>query len=346
MGARRSDDAAGVNGSGTGQDVARAAPESSSEGGRFSLAAVDRYQREHGWLGFPLAVRQKYSDDGGGYLAAGITYYGFFALFPLLVVFISILGFVLQNHPKLQQEVVNTVLAQLPVIGNSLQLHALRGSWVALALGLVGSIWAGMGVFVALQNAVGQLWGIPHVARPNFIRARLHALVLMVALGAGLLASAALGSIATVGASYGLEVKLVTLAGSAVLNCLLFWVGFRSLSGGEVPWRSLRGGAIAAGLGYMCLQLVGGVYISHVLKRSSETYGTFALVVGLLTWIYLTAHITLLAVEGNVVASKRLWPRSLSGGSAPTPADERAWQLRAGVEQRREGEEVEVRVER
>jgi inner membrane protein YhjD len=343
--ARRPDDAAGVNGSGAGRDAARPATADAPprEG---KLAAVDRFQRKHGWLGFPLAVRQKYSDDQGSYLAAAVTYYGFFALFPLLLVFISILGFALQNHPKFEKEVVDSVLGQLPVIGTSLETHSLRGSTIALVLGLVGSIWAGMGVFLALQNAIGRLWGIPFAVRPGFLHARLRALVLMLALGAGLLVSAALGQIATVGASYGLAIKLVTLAGSAVLNCGLFWVGFRSLSGGQVSWRSLRGGAIAAGLGYMCLQLVGGVYISHVIKRASPTYGTFALVVGLLTWIYLTAHITLLAVEGNVVASKRLWPRSLSGGSAPTPADERAWQLRASVEQRREGEEVEVRVER
>ena len=46
----------------------------------------DRYQQRHAWLGFPLAVRQKYSEDQGGYLAATITYYGFFSIFPLLLV--------------------------------------------------------------------------------------------------------------------------------------------------------------------------------------------------------------------------------------------------------------------
>jgi uncharacterized BrkB/YihY/UPF0761 family membrane protein len=57
--------------------------------------AFDRFQRRHAWLGFPLAVRQKYGDDQGGYLAATITYYGFFSLFPLLLVFVTLLGYVL-----------------------------------------------------------------------------------------------------------------------------------------------------------------------------------------------------------------------------------------------------------
>ena len=88
-------------------------------GFRRNYDAFDRYQQEHAWLAFPLAVRQKYSDDQGGYLAATITYYGFFAVFPLLLVLVSVLGFVLRGHPHLQQQVVDSALGQFPVIGPS-----------------------------------------------------------------------------------------------------------------------------------------------------------------------------------------------------------------------------------
>ena len=93
----------------------------------------------------------------------------------------------------------------------------------------------------------------------------------------------------------------------------LFWLGFFLLtSGDDVTWRSLRGGAIVAAVLYEVLQLLGGLYVGHVLKNASNTYGTFALVIGLLSWIYLTVEVTLLAAEVNVVATKRLWPRDLS----------------------------------
>jgi uncharacterized BrkB/YihY/UPF0761 family membrane protein len=59
-------------------------------GNRYS--AFDRFQQRRRWLGFPLAVLQKYGDDQGGYLAATITYYGFFAIFPLLLVLTTVLG--------------------------------------------------------------------------------------------------------------------------------------------------------------------------------------------------------------------------------------------------------------
>ena len=86
--------------------------------------AFDRYQRLHPWLGYPLAVRQKYSDDQGGYLAASITYYALFSVFPLLLVLVSVLGFVLHGDPGLQRSIVSSALGQFPIVGP--QLRATR----------------------------------------------------------------------------------------------------------------------------------------------------------------------------------------------------------------------------
>ena len=88
---------------------------------------------------------QKYSDDQGGYLAATITYYGFFSLFPLLLVLTTLLGFVLRGHPHLQQSIVDSALAQFPVIGPELSTRLASRSALALGLGLAarsGPAWA------------------------------------------------------------------------------------------------------------------------------------------------------------------------------------------------------------
>ena len=103
---------------------------------RRAYDAFDRCQQRRAWLGFPLAVRQKYADDQGGYLAATITYYGFFAVFPLLLVLVSVLGFVLKGHPELQKRIVDSALGQFPVIGRGLKVGALHGSTAALVLGI------------------------------------------------------------------------------------------------------------------------------------------------------------------------------------------------------------------
>jgi membrane protein len=111
-----------------------------------------------------------------------------------------------------------------------------------------------------------------------------------------------------------------------------------------VTWRQLRGGAISAGVLYELLQTLGGYYVGHVLKDAGNVYGTFALVIGLLSWIYLGAHITLLAAEGNVVATRRLWPRSFSFmiEQPATQADRRALTQRGKIEERRADQSVSI----
>lgn len=315
---------------------------------RRRYEAFDHYQRQHPWLGFPLAVRQKYSDDQGGYLAATITYYGFFAVFPLLLVLVSALGFLLKGHPQLQRSIVDSALGQFPVIGKELKVGALHGSALALVLGFTVAIWAGMGVFLAAGNAMNRLWGIPFSRRPDFARARGRALLLLLVLGGGVLATTVLGSLATVGAQFGIAWKIASVILATTLNFALFWLGFRLLTTKAVSWRSLRGGAIAAAIGYELLQVLGGYYVNHILKSANNTYGTFALVIGLLSWIYLAAHITLLAAEGNVVASRRLWPRSFSLvlEQPSTRPDRLALRQRSHVEERRSDQEITVSFDR
>jgi YihY family inner membrane protein len=306
--------------------------------------AFDRFQQRHTWLGFPLAVRQKYADDQGGYLAATITYYGFFSIFPLLLVFVSALGFVLRGHPHLQGRILGSALGQVPVLGHDLKVQALRGSILALAFGFLAAIWAGMGVCLAAENAMNHLWGVPFRRRPNALRARGHALVLLVLFGLGAISSTALGTLGTVGVGYAAAWKIAAVVASTLLNVGLFWLAFRLLTVRDVAWRCLRGGAIAAAIAYEALQLLGGYYVGHVLRHANNTYGAFGLVIGLLSWVYLAAHITLLAAEGNVVATRKLWPRSFSVilEQPATTADETALTQRAKVEERRQDEVVDV----
>ncbi len=312
------------------------------------ISAFDRLQQRRPALGFPLAVLQKYSEDQGAYLAATITYYTFFALFPLLLVMTTVLGFVLRGHEHLYSSIVDSALGQFPIIGSEIKLGRLQGNTVALVIGLAVALWAGMGVFLASQNAMNRLWGVPHARRPDFLRARARSLLLMVLLGGGMVATTVLGAIAGAGAGLGADFgvlwKIGSFALTAVVNFGLFWIGFRVLAARSVTWRQLRGGAIAAAVLYGGLQALGGYYVDHVLRGASNTYGTFALVIGLLSWIYLGAHIMLLAAEANVVAARRLWPRSFSLllEQPATPADRAALAQRGRIEERRQDESISV----
>jgi membrane protein len=304
----------------------------------------DRFQRRHAWLGFVLAVRQKYADDQGGYLAATLTCYAFFSVFPLLLLLVTGLGFALSGDVSLQRRVLHSLLAQFPIIGPQLQrnVHSLRGSGLALGIGIAGSLWAGMGVALAAQNAMNHLWDVPFRDRPNPIIARWRALWLLLVFGvAGVLATA-LASVA--GGSSSLGVRTVGIVVSLPVNFLIFWAGFRVLTVRDVGWRDLRLGAAIAAIMWVLLQALGGYYVTHELRYQTSVYGFFGIVLGLLSWLYVGANVTLLAAEANVVAHGRLWPRSFSvvTEQAPTSADKRTLTDQSTVEKRRQDQDITV----
>src|SRR5215216_4299342 len=102
------------------------------------LGKVDRLQQRHPWTAFPVAVWKKFGDDNGGRLAGQLTYYGFLSLFPLLLVSVTILGFVLDGRPDLQQKILDSAVSQFPIIGDQLRQNvaSLKGSVVALVIGI------------------------------------------------------------------------------------------------------------------------------------------------------------------------------------------------------------------
>jgi membrane protein len=312
---------------------------------RRAYSAFDAFQARHAALAIPLAVRQKYSEDQGSYLAAAITYYAFFSVFPLLLVLTTSLGFVLHGHPHLQQRILSSAVGQFPVIGHELKANALSGNALALALGIAGAVWAGMGAVLAVENALNQIWGVPFTRRPAALVARLRALVLLVVLGDGLIAATVVAGVSTVGGRYGTAWKIGATLVSLALDFGLFWVGLRVLTADDVSWSDLRVAAGVAAVGYACLQLLGGYYVGHVVAKASDVYGTFALVIGLLSFIYLAVHIGLLAVEGSVVVSRTLWPRSFSVifEEPPTAGDVAALTQQGKTAERRHDEVIDVR---
>jgi len=290
----------------------------------------DRLQRSRSVLGFPLAVRLKYSEDQGSYLGAIVTYYAFFSLFPLLLVAATVLGFVLHGDPSLQRSVGRSVLGTFPIVGHDLRVHALTGNGVALGVGLTLALWAGNRVFIAAGSVMDHIWGIPPRRQPGLVGARLRALLLGLVLGSGAVGTSALNAFGTVGPGHSLLWRIGSFALSTAANIALFWLAFRLLTADQVSWRQLRGGAVLAALAWELLLAGGSLYVHHVVAAASNTYGTFAGVIGLLSFIYLSVQITLLAAETNVVATRRLWPRSLpfADGEPITDADRRALELR------------------
>lgn len=279
------------------------------------IRAVDRFQQRHVVLAFPFAVVKKFGDDQAGALASLIAYYGFFSLFPLLLLLVSLLGLVLVGHPQLQRSIVDTALGGFPVIGDQIAsqagIHAIAGNLAAIVVGSVGAAWSGLAVAQATQRAMNTVWDIPKSDWPNFVFRRLRALLMLVILGSITVISTFTSGWGSSGALPSLVLSVVGWMLSLGLNLLLFTLAYQVLTARSLRWRDVLPGAIVAALLWSLLQALGGYYVTHQLRSAGNVYGTFAVVIGLLVWIHLGAQVTLLGAELNVVRTRRLWPRSL-----------------------------------
>jgi membrane protein len=315
------------------------------------IAGVDDYQRRHGWLGLPLGVVYKFFDDQGSYLAALITYYAFLSLFPLLLLASSILGFVLQGNPGLLDEILDSVLAQFPVIGDQVGTPlGLTGSTAAIVIGLLGALYGALGVAQATQHAMNVAWAVPRNHRPNPLLARLRSLLLLAVAGLSVLGITLLSMLATeldslAGGLAGwsrLVVTLLTMGLNTVVFALIFWLATTD----EHKLRDVVPGAVVAAVLLRGMQLVGAAYVDGVVRNTSLTYGVFAVVLGLLAWIYLCAVLVVMCIELNVVFERQLYPRALltpfSDHVDLTDADRRAYTAYANAQRTKGFESVQV----
>lgn len=281
---------------------------------------LDRWQQRHWWAAVPVAVVRKFGEDRAGNLAALVAYYSFFSLFPLLLILVTLLGFALGDNPAAQERILDSALAQFPVVGDQLRedVRSLSGSGAALAIGIGAALWAGLGAAVAMQQAMNTIWLVPRRERPNFLEVRVRALVFLAVLGAGTAGSttlSTLGAIATIPAVG----RVSLLIGAVAVNFGVFLFAFKTLTDQHVQWATLVPGAACAAVIWVVLQAVGSLYVAHIVSGASQIYGTFAVVLGLLSWLHLEAQLTMFCAELNVVLHFRLWPRSLQKQPAGDP---------------------------
>jgi uncharacterized BrkB/YihY/UPF0761 family membrane protein len=287
-------------------------------------------------------VVKKFGDDKGGNLTVLLAWNGFFALFPLLLILVTSMGFLLGQHPALEQQVLRSTLAEFPIVGNQIQanVHSPRANGVGLAVGLAGFLWGARGITQTGQHAMAEVWNIPGRLRPSFANRQLRGLVLLLVFGLGVVATTALASLASFG-RHTLLFGLGNLAASAAVNAALFLLAFRVLTPRLVPTGRLVLGAAVAGVLFTLLQGVGGYLVGHSLKHAQQLYGFFAIVLGLLSWLYLGAEVTLYGAEVNVVRARGLWPRSIVQPPL-TEADQRALVHLAKQEERRPEQAIHV----
>lgn len=290
------------------------------------ISKVDNFQRRHRLAGFPYAVVKKFGEDEAGNQAALLTYFGFLSLFPLLLVLTTVLSIVLKHYPEVRENIIDGATTYFPVVGNELQqnVHRLGKTGLALAIGIVVTLYGARGVGNAFRHAVNHVWQVPHKNRTDFPVNLLKNFTIIFVGGLGLIAASIIAGFST--ASSGFVPRFVPVIASLLILFGLFIFLVKISLPIKARFRDLWLGAAFMAIGLAILQAVGGFVVTHELKNLDNLYGTFALVLGILFWIYLQAQIVLYALEIESVRALKLWPRSLTADH-PTPEDKHAYEL-------------------
>jgi membrane protein len=238
--------------------------------------------------------------------ASVLAFFGFLSIFPLLLAATTILGFLLDGNPELQQRIIDSALADIPVLGQELREDpaSLQGSVVALAIGLGGALWSATRAFVGLQMAQDDVWEIDVDDRDGMPKQRGKALLGMVFVGIAQISSVVIsGAVNAVDLPLGGRVLLV--AATVGINVLTLLAMFRWLTAATLTWRQVWPGAAIAGVGFTVLQYFGTGLVERLRENASATYGQFALVLGLVTWLSLLAITALMCAELNAALTRR-----------------------------------------
>lgn len=277
------------------------------------IGKIDSFQQKHRLSGFSYAVIKKYGEDGAGYWAALLTYYGFLALFPLLMVLTTLAHSLVGSNPELENTVQNGVTSYFPVLGDQLSahIHGLQSSGLALVAGILFTLYGARGVADVFRHGLRKVWGVKGKNSDGFPASLIRSIGIVVIGGLGFLSASIIASLAAA-AGHGLGFRLASVG---VNLFILFWL-FNFLILASLPrhvsLKETRLGAACAAIGLVILQTLGGYILTREMRNLDALYSYFAITLGLLFWIYLQAQIIYYANEIAVVSSKKLWPRSLT----------------------------------
>jgi uncharacterized BrkB/YihY/UPF0761 family membrane protein len=308
---------------------------------KTTVSRIDQWQRGNRPAAVLFGVLKKFTEDQANQFVVALGWYGFVAIYPLLLVVITVFGYI--GAASLGHGIVST-LHQFPVVGsqfNPANANELHGSGFGLVIGLVGLLYGGQGVTQTAQQGMVRVWNLSSLDQPPFLARLARSLIGLSIIGIAFVFNAAVATFATAqGTRYAF--RILVIVGMLAVNWVLYGAAFRALTPKTVTTRPLLPGAAVGAVGFTLLITVGSGLIQHQIRHSSATYGQFGVVIGLVGFLFLLAKISLYGAELNPVLARHLWPRAM-GSAVPTPADERALEYRLEQDRQRADQRISVR---
>ena len=280
--------------------------------GRAKLV-VERARARWGLVDIVVSTFKRFGDDDGGTSAAALTYFTFFAIFPLLLFAAAAVGYLTFGNETLRKDIIDAAVNGVPMIRDALKPGGIifieRHRQALIGTGLVLALYSGTGVIVALAHALNKVYRVPHEG--NWFQKRARSLIWLAILGVTALASVVFTSVAEVTNS-GTAETIAGHVGGLVLSTLTFMTAFKFLVATDLKWREVLPGSIVAAVAFEILKTFGALYLARGETARNDTYGTLAGAATLLVASYLISQITLLSAEVNAVISER---RAMRGGA-------------------------------
>jgi membrane protein len=298
----------------------------------LSRAKTAFAHRREAWPWFDHLVRaaSRYKAEGGDRLSAALTMYAILALLPLLLVAMSVLGYVLANDPVRQYAIFKSISGALPGVGTQLAktLTAVKTSRATTGIfGVVGLLFSGLGGVDALRDALRIMWHQDTNAG-NFLKKKLTDAVTVGLIGLTLVASFAVSTLASGGAGALLSrahvggpvshvlLNVLAFGVGVLVDAALFLVLFKWLPRVDWPTRRLVRGALFGGFLFGVLKLAGGWYVGRTATRSTALYGSIGTAVAVLVGLYLVSRVILFTAAWTVTAPG--WDDVLPSATAPS----------------------------
>ena len=273
---------------------------------------VETARAHNGWLDVAISTFKRFSDGDGGFYAAGLTYYAFFSVFPLVLFSVSALGFVTFLSQNLKQDLLDAGRKSFPLISEILTANNLTkiedARFSLAAVGLLLVLYSGTGGIVAFEHALNRIYGVDEEG--TFVQKRVRSLRFLGTIGVIAIISVALGAVWRIIDSPVVSV-FAFMAGFGT-SVLLFASAYRFLPRSNLTWREVLPGAVVAGAIFEGLKIVGPIYLSSGEEGRNATFGAFAAAAGLLVSAYLICQVALLAAQLNAVLAERRRSREFS----------------------------------
>lgn len=268
-------------------------------------------------VGTALLIQERHSEHAAGQFAAAMAYFGFLSLFPVLLIGLSLAGFLLDD-PQLQSRLTAAMTRAVPGIRTALgeNLSALVERRTATGvLGFLGLVFTGLRVVGSAKVATTRIFELEDEA--NVVEQKLRNLATLAWLGLLAVIGGAAGALAGLDLAGPLQF-LIGIGGTALsllVDSLLFISAYRILAAGKgPPWRDLWPGALASGMGWTLFKVVGSSLLTRQVASARPVYGSLASVAAVLLYFYLVAQLYVYGAEFNALRAERNHQRRNENG--------------------------------